>query len=305
MDFSCSECYNQQNSNRWSNQILRMLVMLLVMILSNIVLSQVVQEVNGKAYCQKIYETKRDIKYGIAQCETQYDTQQTIMYAIGKPHIGRIEGNSNTIVNARNCNQDVLMATVSKDEHGRDTSDLDGNSLMTDTQIIVTYKMIYKQRYFSSKNKMYNQNAVMVFVLADEHGRDTSDVNGSTKICLCLQGKMSSILCCGNLDYEGRLRINITRAKTTATKENEHSNYVGVRREEWRQPWFASMDELGSFLWDFLFLDFLFSVVALVHIGMIYKIDGRIDNFVLIVCIYDLALTDAQLLILIFDILFR
>merc|ERR1712207_36819 len=203
-----------------------------------------------------------------------------------------------TIVNVRNCNQDVLMATVSKDEHGRDTSDLDGNSLMTDTQIIVTYKMIYKQRYFSSKNKMYNQNAVMVFVLADEHGRDTSDVNGSTS--LCLQGKMRSILCCGNLDYEGRLTINITRAKTTATKENEHSNYVGVRREEWRQPWFASMDELGSFLWDFLFL-----VVALVNIGMIYTIAGRIDDVVLIVCIYDLAFTDAQLSILIFDILFR
>merc|ERR1712207_129048 len=159
---------------------------------------------------------------------------------------------------------------------------------------------IYKQRYFSSKNKMYNQNAVMVFVLADEHGRDTSDVNGSTKICLCLQGKMSSILCCGNLDYEGRLTINITRAKTTATKENEHSNYVGVRREEWRQPWFASMDELGSF-----FLDFLFLVVALVNIGMIYTIAGRIDDVVLIVCIYDLAFTDAQLSILIFDILFR
>merc|ERR1712174_5026 len=170
-------------------------------------------------------------------------------------------------------------------------SDLDGNSLMTDTQSIVTYKMIYKQ------------NAVMVFVLADEHGRDTSDVNGSTS--LCLQGKMSSILCCGNLDYEGRLTINITRAKTTATKENEHSNYVGVRREEWRQPWFASMDELGSFLWDFLFLDFLFLVVALVNIGMIYTIAGRIDDVVLIVCIYDLALMDAQLSILIFDILFR
>merc|ERR1712174_149604 len=211
-------------------------LMLLVIILRNIVSSQVVQAKNE-----------------VAQCETQYDTQQTIMYAIGKPHIGRIERNSNTIVNARNCNQD----------------------------------------------------AVMVFVLADEHGRDTSDVNGSTKICLCLQGKMSSILCCGNLDYEGRLTINITRAKTTATKENEHSNYVGVRREEWRQPWSASMDELGSFLWDFLFLDFLFSVVALVNIGMIYKIAGRIDNVVLIVCIYDLAFTDAQVLILFFDILFR
>merc|ERR1712174_59789 len=263
-------------------------IMLLVIILKNIVSSQVVQANKEEA-----------------QCETQYDTQQTIRYAIGKPHIGQIEGNSNTIVNARNCNQDVLMATVSKDEHGRNTSDLDGNSSMTDTQIIVTYKMIFKQRYYSSKNMMYNQNAVMVFVLADEHGRDTSDANGSTKICVCLQGKTRSILYCSNLDYEGRLRINSTRAKTTAAKENEHSNYVGVRREEWRQPWFASMDELGSFLWDFLFLDFLFLVVALVNIGMIYTIAGRIDDVVLIVCIYDLAFTDAQVLILFFDILFR
>merc|ERR1719145_239383 len=103
-------------------------LMLLVIILRNIVSSQVVQANND-----------------VAQCETQYDTQQTIMYAIGKPHIGRIEGNSNTIVNTRNCNQDVLIAPVSKDEHGRDTSDLDGNSSPTDTQIIVTYKMIYKQ----------------------------------------------------------------------------------------------------------------------------------------------------------------
>merc|ERR1712174_187233 len=164
-------------------------IMLLVIILKNIVSSQVVQANKEEA-----------------QCETQYDTQQTIRYAIGKPHIGRIEGNSNTIVNVRNCNQDVLMATVSKDEHGRNTSDLDGNSSMTDPQIVVTYKMIYKQRYYSSKNMMYNQNAVMVFVLADEHGRNTSDANGSKKICLCLQGKtgLRSILCCGNSDYEGR-----------------------------------------------------------------------------------------------------
>merc|ERR1711933_623744 len=282
---SCSEWYIQRRSKSWSNTFASMIVlMLLVIILKDIVSSQVVQANNE-----------------VAQCETQYDTQQTIMYAIGKPHIGRIEGNSNTIVNARNCNQDVLIATVSKDEHGRDTSDLDGNSSTTDTQIIVTYKMIYKLRYFSRKNMMYNQNAVMVFVLADEHGRDTSDANGSTKICLCLQGKTRSILYCSNLDYEGRLRINSTRAKTTATKENEHSNYVGVRREEWRQPWFASMDELGSFLC----LDFLFLVVALVNIGMIYTIAGRIDDVVLIVCIYDLAFTDAQLSILIFDILFR
>merc|ERR1712176_1184893 len=183
--------YIQRRSKSWSKTFASMIVlMLLVIILKNIVSLQVVQANND-----------------VAQCETQYDTQQPIMYAIGKPHIGRIEGNSNTIVNARNCIQDVLIATVSKDEHGRDTSDLDGNSSTTDTQIIVTYNMIY------------NQNAVMVFVLADEHGRDTSDANGSTKICLCLQGKTRSILYCSNLDYEGRLSINSTRAKTTATKE--------------------------------------------------------------------------------------
>merc|ERR1712176_1416049 len=165
--------YIQRRSKSWSKTFACMIVlMLLVIILKNIVSSQVVQANND-----------------VAQCETQYDTQQTIKYAIGKPHIGRIEGNSNTIVNARNCNQDVLMATVSKDEHGRDTSDLDGNSSTTDTQIIVTYKMIYKQRYYSSKNMMYNQNAVMVFVLADEHGRDTSDANGSTEICYVFKVK--------------------------------------------------------------------------------------------------------------------
>merc|ERR1711933_230485 len=88
---SCSEWYIQRRSKSWSNTFARMIVlMLLVIILKNIVSTQVVQANNE-----------------VAQCETQYDTQQTIMYAIGKPHIGRIEGNSNTIVNARNCNQDV------------------------------------------------------------------------------------------------------------------------------------------------------------------------------------------------------
>lgn len=106
-------------------------------------------------------------------------------------------------------------------------------------------------------------------------------------------------------EYEEGKWTSSTRAREIAEKANNKNKFDEIRREERRQPWFGSMDEPGSFLWDFLFLDFLFSVAALGNIGMSYKIDGRIDNFVCIVCIYDLALTDAQLLNLIFNILFR
>ena len=105
--------------------------MLSVMILSNIVPLQVVQEFNGKAYCQKIYEAQRDINYAIAKQHTapmqvklaymilanivpsqvvqvfneanslkQYETQRDIKYAIAC-HTDHIDKNDNIRVNER------------------------------------------------------------------------------------------------------------------------------------------------------------------------------------------------------------
>merc|ERR1712157_203309 len=166
----------------------------------------------------------------------------------------------------------VEMASISREKHGQTTFDLTTIINLIDAQKVGHVKIRNEEQHYCSGT-------------------------GSSQQCI---DNLEIIICYHTFDYEEGKWTSSTRARETAEKANNKSKFDGIRREERRQPWFASMDELGSFLWDFLFL-----VVALVNIGMTYKIDGRIDNFVLIVCIYDLALTDAQLLILIFDILFR